>query len=85
MFVLCVVSKEKQANCRTVKTKKPERLDYKRIQKKKNRRGHGGLLWVLCLMSGRGLWRARSLVQRNPTDCGVCIWKWLGKPHLEET
>ena len=73
MFVLCVVSKEKPANCRTVKTKKPERMDYKKKNKKKN---HGGMevsceCCVCCQVEVSVT--GRSLVQRNRTDCGVCI------------
>ena len=35
-FVLCVVSKDKKAKCRTIKTKTQVRIKYKRENNKKN-------------------------------------------------
>ena len=52
MFMLCVVSKDKQAKCRTIKTKKQEGIKYKqttREYKKNYSRVHGLLCFSVVL------------------------------------
>ena len=76
LFVLCVVSRDKMAKRRTIKTKKQVRMKYKVQENTKKKKSHWTQgVYLLCLLV---LWVLKTLRRKDYTyrgvPLGMCIY-----------